>query len=283
MTTRKAMLAGRWYPGSEGACRQEIEGLIEEKTPSQSGIGGIVPHAGWAFSGPVAVKVFQALAAADPQPELLLVFGTHQSPNSSPHISRASAFETPLGPLAADGELAGEVAEKLGLPQDPADSGWGSADNTIEVQLPLIKYFLPEVKLVVTGPPFSAEAIEIGRAVAAAAKAQNVPVAVVGSTDLTHYGPNYGFSPKGLGEAAVRWVKDENDPRLIRKILDMDPEGVIEEAARNHNACVPGAVAAAITASKELGAAAATLLDYRTSYDIHAAPSFVGYAGVVMK
>jgi len=282
MPTRRAQLAGRWYPGSEGACRRDIEQLIEQDTPSQVGIAGVVPHAGWMFSGAVAVKVFQALAAATPKPELLLLFGTHQSPHDRPHLSRASAFETPLGPIEADEELAATLAEELGLPQDPADTARGGADNTVEVQLPLIKYFLPEVRLVVVSPPYSTEAIGLGQAAAAAAKKRGVAIAAVGSTDLTHYGPNYGFSPQGSGEKAVRWVKEENDARLIEQILKLDPEGVIGEAMRHHNACVPGAVAAALAAGRELGARQATLLDYRTSYDIHPNHSFVGYAGVVL-
>src|SRR4030042_323617 len=42
---------------------------------------------------------------------------------------------------------------------------------------------------------------------------------VLGSTDLTHYGYNYGYAPKGVGKAAVDWVKKENDKRLVDLIL----------------------------------------------------------------
>ncbi len=282
MTTREAALAGRWYPNSQSRCSDEIKGLMGP-TPQRTGVAGIVPHAGWTFSGELAAKVLQALSAGDQPPELILLFGTHMGPSSPAHISRASSYETPLGPLGADLDLTTELAETLGLRKDPADSAWGgSADNTVEVQLPLIKYLLPEVKLVVIGPPASTEAIEIGRVAAETAKGRGVPMAIVGSTDLTHYGPNYGFSPKGTGEAAVRWVKEENDARLIDKILSLDPEGVIAEASVNRNACVPGAVAAALAGAAVLGATEATLLDYRTSHDVHPGSSFVGYAAVLL-
>jgi hypothetical protein len=282
MTAREAALAGRWYPGTAEACRREIEEMLGP-TPARGATGGIVPHAGWAFSGALAGKVLQALAASTPAPELLLVFGTHMAPNSAPHISRASRFETPLGPLGADEELAAELAEALKLRDDPADSRWGGSDNTVEVQLPLIKHLMPDAALVVIGPPASKQAIEIGREAARAARRRGVPLAVVGSTDLTHYGPNYGFAPKGYGPEALTWVKAENDARMIEKMLGLDPEGVIAEASASHNACCPGAVAAAIAAAAELGAGSAELLEYATSHDVHPSDSFVGYAAVALR
>jgi hypothetical protein len=225
--------------------------------------------------------VFQAIAAADPPPELLLLFGTHMAPHSPPHISRVSEFETPLGPLVADEELEAEVGEALGLRPDPADSPMGGIDNTVEVQLPLIKYLLPEVKLVVIGPPASTKAIEIGRQAARHARAAGRPFALVGSTDLTHYGRRFNFAPKGYGDEAARWVREENDAAQVERMLALDPEGVLDEAERHSNACVPGAAAAALAGAHELGLSAATLLAYKTSYEIHPDDTFVGYAAVI--
>jgi MEMO1 family protein len=282
MTTREATLAGRWYPGTAGACQREIEEMMGP-APDRAALDGIVPHAGWMFSGAIATRVFQALAAASPKPELILLFGTHMAPNSAPHISRASGFETPLGALKADEELAAELAADLKLRDDPADARRGGGDNTVEVQLPIIKRLLPDVALVVIGPPASKLAVEIGREAARAARRRGVPLAVVGSTDLTHYGPNYGFAPKGSGPDALKWVKEENDARLIEKALARDPEAVIAEATAHHNACCPGAAAAAIAAAMELGAVESALLEYATSADVHPGESFVGYAAIALR
>jgi MEMO1 family protein len=280
MTKRGAALAGMWYPGSEEGCRQKIETMMGP-TPKRGAAAGVVPHAGWEYSGPVAIQVFQALAVADPIPEQLILFGTHMHSTSPAHISRASSFETPLGPLASDDELTSELAKELELRDDPADGRWGGdSDNTVEVQLPLIKHLLPDVRLVVIGPPASVEAIEIGAVATRAALARGVPTAVVGSTDLTHYGGRFGFAPKGHGAKAVEWVKDVNDAKLIERVLAFDPEGVLTEAAENRNACVPGAVAAVLAGAKELGLEQARLLEYKTSYDVQAGDTFVGYAAI---
>jgi hypothetical protein len=104
----------------------------------------------------------------------------------------------------------------------------------------------------------------------------------IGSTDLTHYGPNYGFSPKGQGEAAERWVRDENDKPLIDQLLALDAATAVEHARANRSACCVGAAAAATAASKALGATRGELLSYATSNDVRpGGSSFVGYAGIV--
>lgn len=106
-------------------------------------------------------------------------------------------------------------------------------------------------------------------------------IVVIGSTDLTHYGPNYGFTAKGRGKTAVDWVSKENDRRVIDAMLRMDPEAVIREGLTNDNACCCGAAAAAIAAGKAMGAEKAEQLAYATSYDKSPGDSFVGYVGVL--
>jgi len=104
---------------------------------------------------------------------------------------------------------------------------------------------------------------------------------VIGSTDLTHYGENYGFTGHGTGAEAVTWVRDENDRRVIDAMLALDPQRVMAEARSRQNACCPGAAAAAIQAGRALGATAAETVRYASSYDRSPGESFVGYVGIV--
>ena len=102
----------------------------------------------------------------------------------------------------------------------------------------------------------------------------------MGSTDLTHYGPNYGFTGHGGGTAAVAWVKEDNDRRFIDAALAMDPDEVIKGGLHRQNACCSGAAAAAIQAARHLGVSRGVLMAYTTSYDKMPGDSFVGYAGI---
>jgi AmmeMemoRadiSam system protein B len=104
---------------------------------------------------------------------------------------------------------------------------------------------------------------------------------VLGSTDLTHYGYNYGFVTKGTGTTALDWVRNTNDRRVIDAMLDMKPERVINEARVSQNACCAGAASTAIACANFLGATRAESIAYATSYDKSPGDSFVGYVGIV--
>jgi AmmeMemoRadiSam system protein B len=87
----------------------------------------------------------------------------------------------------------------------PAHSDF--ADNTVEIQLPMVRRFFPDVPIVAVHSPASERAVRLGAAVTSLVSARGLKAVFIGSADLTHYGPNYGFSPKGTGAAARGWVK----------------------------------------------------------------------------
>jgi AmmeMemoRadiSam system protein B len=185
------------------------------------------------------------------------------------------AWETPLGEITLAKEMYHPLQEKITCAREYP------GDNTIEIQLPMVKHFFPQAKLLALRAPHSQQAVLLGQAVAAVANDLNLSLLAFGSSDLTHYGPNYGWAPKGYGEAAVKWVKEVNDKKYIDRALKMDTAGVLDAAARDQSSCSAGATAAAISASTAMGAAKGVLIDYYTSYDIMPNDSFVGYAGII--
>ncbi|MBW1841823.1 MAG: AmmeMemoRadiSam system protein B [Deltaproteobacteria bacterium] len=282
MKARKANLAGSWYPGSASGCEEEIKGFLQEyDTTTLSNrplTGGIVPHAGWYYSGSIACNVIHCLMEAEP-PDVIIVFGMHLHTQSPAYIMIDGAWETPFGDIRIESELAGELAEQFPFTIENAASY--TQDNTIELQLPFIKYFFRDTKIVPMGVPPVTSSLAIGEAAAEIASRLGLRVKVLGSTDLTHYGSNYGFVTQGTGPKALDWVVNENDRRVIEAMLDMDPESVIHEAVTSHNACCGGAAATAIAAAKALGAEHAESIAYATSYDKSPGNSFVGYVGIV--
>ena len=282
MNVRKAILAGSWYPDTATGCEKDINNYLKDekvKTISKKKfVGGIVPHAGWYFSGSIACNVINCLREEKP-PDVLVIFGMHLHPGSSCYIMKEGAWETPFGALQIEQELAAELAKRFHFVIETHKDF--TEDNTIEVQLPFIKYFFEDVKIVPIGVPPIENSFEIGKAVTEIATSLGLDVKVIGSTDLTHYGFNYGFTPKGTGLEALNWVRDENDLRVIDAMLALDPLSVINEAQARQNACCAGAAATAIAAAKQLGARQAELIAYATSYDKSPGDSFVGYTGIV--
>jgi AmmeMemoRadiSam system protein B len=284
---RKPSFSGSWYPSSAFECEKAIKGFLKESrfqtVPEANYIGGIVPHAGWYFSGNLACRVIAALSGPESQqkPDVIVVFGMHMHPRSTPCIMTEGAWETPFGDIEIDSGLAGSLAQKFSFTIETPEHF--SPDNTIELQLPFIKYFFKTARLIPIGVPPISKTLEIAKNLAEMAQQSGLTMKVVGSTDLTHYGPSYGFAPIGTGKNAVDWVRDHNDRQAIDRMLGMDPEGLIAEGMANQNACCSGAAAAAITAADALGATHAKLVGYTSSYDSHPGDSFVGYAGVLFQ
>jgi len=281
---RRAVFAGSWYPARASECEREIKAFIERggimPPRNRQPVGGILPHAGWYFSGSIACNVIHCLKQAEsPPPDVLAVFGMHLHASSPNIMMSKGAWETPFGAIPVAEDLAAEVTKKFPFRLETTEHF--TQDNTIELQLPFVKYFFPEAKILAMGVPPTDTSLAIGKAVVDTAKRLGLTLKVIGSTDLTHYGNNYGFTGHGSGLPAVGWVKQENDRRIIEAMLDLDPKRLISEASENQNACCPGAAATAIEAGRHLGAKEAESICYATSYDRSPGESFVGYVGIV--
>jgi AmmeMemoRadiSam system protein B len=282
MGIRRADFAGSWYPGIESECRKVIEQFSDMAVPCPQdggkGVGGIVPHAGWFYSGSMAFNVINCLKeTADP--DTIIVFGRHLHAGSDRYIMKEGQWETPFGALEIDKEFADDLVSEFPFTVE-TDTRY-EQDNTIELQLPFIKYLFPDTMILPVGLPPVSDSVSIGIKVAEIAETLNREICVLGSTDLTHYGKNYGYTPKGIGDEAIDWVKNQNDKAMVDLMIQMNAQGVIEESRVNDNACCSGAAAATISASKEMGAVKGEKLTYSTSYDIRPADSFVGYVGIL--
>lgn len=279
---READFAGAWYPDTKKAVLKKIEEFVSDaKAPKEIGqtlVGGIVPHAGWVYSGKLACNVIKVLSEHS-RPDTVVVLGTHMRPGDKPTILVKGEWWTPLGNLPVNKRLVKPLIEKFKFDEESPQHF--DSDNTIELQMPFIKHYFPDVKVVTIGMPPTETSFEIGDFIVDEAANMEKDIAVIGSTDLTHYGPNYGMSPKGVGAEAVKWVKEVNDRSVIDLMGKMDHKAVLEDGLDKHNACCMGAASTAIYIGKLLGAKKAEVLDYYTSYDIDPHTSFVGYVGAV--
>lgn len=231
----------------------------------------VVPHAGWLFSGSLAYRTMRGLRA---EADLVVVIGGHLHPDDAVHVAPEDAIATPFGSLPVDDELRQWIQSRLEWTTDRA------VDNTVEVQLPLIAEIFGSLPIAYLRSPPSSLSGELGRSLAEFGESSGRRVAVVGSTDLTHYGSSYGFAPQGSGEAAVQWVKDVNDARFVEALRNVDPGEIVERATSEHSACSSGAAAAAAAFARAQGAVETEVVGYYTSYDVMPNPSFVGYVGL---
>ena len=282
MSTRPMAFAGRFYPSSADDCTRMLEEMRRPVQVDGEVVGGIVPHAGWVYSGATAALTLAALAES--HPDTVVVFGAvHRMDHNDASLYPGGDWETPLGALGVDEELAAAFSEVDGVVEDEAAH---ANEHSIEVQLPLIRYLIGNVKVVPISVRPSWRAVEIGRACAVQSRDIGRKIAWLGSTDLTHYGPAFGFGPRGFGVDGLSWAKDVNDRRMVELVSSLQADAVVAEATENHNACGAGAVAATIAAMRELGAGEYIELEHITSADVEGGSggSAVGYeSGVFVR
>jgi len=284
MEKKRTAFAGTWYPGTAKECEAAILQYLRDGRGRLQGdfVGGIVPHAGWHFSGSIAARVIASLVPVDGNfdtIDTILLFGAHMHRQSEPFIMTHGMIETPFGDIEVDKALTDNIAAGVGIRKRAPEKF--PDENTLELQYPFIRYFFPRAKIVVAGVAPNGLAAIIGGMAAQEAKKLGRHIRIIGSTDMTHYGPDFGFTPAGCGQKAVDWVSTENDQNAIRAMMDMDVDSVLSQGLDHKNMCCPGAVAATLAACKKNGAVKAVALDYATSFERSRADSFVGYSGVV--
>jgi len=295
MSIKKRYLPPGWYPASERQTRIKIEAFLEELGPvgqeelssgravssagcavSSAGrprpIAGVIPHAGWDFSGKLALDVIRRM---DKDHLTVIVVGGHLGPADGIYACFEEGYETPLGIARADLELLKEIGNRVDLVSDT------TPDNTVEVQLPFVQYLFPESMVLGFRAPPSEVSIRLGEAIWEASEVTDKRVVVLGSTDLTHYGDSYGFAPHGYGDDAVRWVKEVNDKRFIEAVISMNAGQAIELAVGEKSACSAGAAVTALSFARKAGIEAGEMLTYTTSWDVLPSSSFVGYVGIL--
>lgn len=290
MQTRKAIVAGQFYPGQHESCVDQINECLEARPLSEplpeTIYGGVVPHAGWAFSGSLASMVFWAIKQQHEKVNTFVIFGaTHSFLGSDPAVCNRGVWQTPLGEIFIDDELADAVV--AGSPA-VADPHAHLSEHSIEVQVPFIQYLFPGAKILPVMVPPVEQAIELGTKVGEiVAERQDKKIVCLGSTDLTHYGPRYGFIPKGTGQEALKWAQDVNDKEFIGLALELKPAELLANAAKNGNACGPGATAATVAFAKEMGCERGRLLAQTSSSEViqekmgTTSTDSVGYAAII--
>jgi len=299
VSVRTPAVAGSFYPGVPAECRATAIAMLNAGVTANRGLGlgqmpnapvyagGIVPHAGWICSGVVAGQTIAAIVAGRPDVDVVVVFGAIHVPLA---VDRAmldtfDRWSEPFGDSIPAGELRRALAASPG--SFAADDRFHQREHAVEVELPLLQIAWPQARVLAVQTPPIESAVEIGRQTARAVKAMGLRAVYLASSDMTHYGPNYRFSPWGTGMTALERAK-ENDRRVLQAVTDMRPEAIVPIVRAEQSACGAGAIAAMMAACQESGATHARLLRHTTSFETLAglvdqsSDNAVGYAAMVV-
>jgi AmmeMemoRadiSam system protein B/AmmeMemoRadiSam system protein A len=266
---RQPVASGRFYPGTAEQLKALIESFAETIEDKIDALGVVSPHAGYIYSGSVAAAT---LARIEPADTYIIIGPNHTGMGKPFSIMTLGSWHTPFGDVPIDSALAQNILAKSKNLQE--DRTAHQNEHAIEVQLPLLQYFKPDLKIVpITLAVATLEIYrEVGAAVAQAIKeAAGKKIVIVASSDMTHYESREAATAK--------------DKRAIGEILKLDEEALLDRVVKERiSMCGYAPVVTMLTAAKALGAKSAELVRYQTSGDASGDFSaVVGYAGVIVR
>lgn len=265
--------AGRigFYPQTPNELAAQIDFLLSgvEKIQFDGQIlGCLVPHAGYAYSGEIAAKVYKQLEGAEF--DTVIIFGPpHRVYRQEPTFDTASAYLTPLGSVKVDQELIGQLVSES--PLFTVSRQPHIQEHSIEVQIPFLQSVLkPGFKIapaVIGDMPLE----QLRKTASVLAKAiRGSKTLLITSSDLSHY---FRY------EQAM-----EMDRLAMDLIAKFDTAMLYEKLMMGETEMCGGlAMVLVMLVSSELGAVKAIELGYINSGDVTGDKvSVVGYGSAVL-
>jgi MEMO1 family protein len=188
---RKVPASEGWFPDRPEPLKQLLdnafrvaESRVGRVPPRKRLLGLIAPHAGLAYSGAVAAAAYARL---DHPANVIVLAFSHSRVIDGVRAPSLAAYETPLGRI----EVNREAIRAMGFASGPSAE---LSDHSLDNQLPFIQRAAPEARVI---PLFVGELEPEEMAVAArklAARLKQGDV-IIASSDLTHYGEAYRYTP----------------------------------------------------------------------------------------
>ncbi len=284
MELRKPTVAGIFYEKGFEELEEQIQGCFAHpKGPGALPVSKrkgklsavIVPHAGYAFSGPCAAWAFKEIAESQ-FADTYLIIGTNHSayPKTTTLLDD---WQTPFGVVQVDLEFAKAlVARKIAV-NDPVPH---LHEHSVEVQLPFLQFVsrdnLPRLRFVplMLAPDLSVKDLALDLAEAIMDSGKHICIIVSG--DFTHYGPDYNYLP--FTENAPKKLHDL-DMGAVKFIREMDGKGFFDYV-HNTGATICGYLPITLVI-EILRKASVELHQYYTSADLTGSwRNAVGYAAI---
>lgn len=275
---RKPAVAGYFYEADKDALSNRLKWAIGHELGPKSetlkpegslALGALVPHAGYIYSGPVAAWAYAALKGYGKPDAAIIIGPNHYGIGAPVAITKSGAWETPLGALEVDSEIAKALASEYKELEE--DFYAFSREHSLEVQLPFLQFFFGDVKIVpiAVWRQTPSVARELGVALAKIIKIfKNKKIYILASSDLNHYEHHE--------------ITKKKDEIALEKILKLDVDGFFDVVSKfDISACGVAPAAALMKAAGELGAKA-KLLQHATSGDTSGNyDETVGYASAL--
>lgn len=276
---RRPAVAGSFYPREAN----ELTELLEEcfvthplgpggaEFPTPSLLGGMVPHAGYVYSGACAAHFYSTLNRGIDS--VILMGVDHRGDSAKVALSPQDYWETPLGQVKVDHRL-GEILKDR-IPFVVEDERAHRQEHSIEVQIPFLQRVLGEFSFLPVSISHLSEqeCVHLGQVIAhlyeSEATRGKSPI-LIASSDLSHY-----LAPEET---------ERLDHLAVEQVVGLEPLGLLNTVERaNISMCGVFPTTVLLVAARTLGAKAAHLLKHYHSGHVAPMNEVVGYASVAVE
>ncbi|MFP4045514.1 MAG: AmmeMemoRadiSam system protein B [Candidatus Aenigmatarchaeota archaeon] len=283
MIIRNPIAVGQFYPRNSGDIESMLDKFLRRAKIDKKGIiGGVVPHAGYMYCGETQAHVYKSLLG---ETKTFVILGpNHSNTGANEAIMTSGMWKTPLGSCQIDSDLANTILEN----SDHLKSDYNAhnQEHSIEVQLPWLQHKLGSVNIVPIAMRGKSQkkAQDIGEAIEAATQETAKKFIVLASSDFTHFGRSYGYTPVSGGPSAILDYVEKVDREAGEAIENLSPESFLDTVEKyNATICGTGPIAAMLYALKDK-AKGGRILHHSTSYDVSKDKnSIVGYSGITIE
>ncbi|WP_028582313.1 AmmeMemoRadiSam system protein B [Desulfogranum japonicum] len=265
---RQPVAAGRFYPGTQTGINDTLN-LFQQSVPSvtpHKAVAVIVPHAGYIYSGATAFKTLGQVTI----PDTVVLIGPNHHGQGARVAVAAKDWQMPWGTVTLNTPLVEALPQTS--PLFELNDLAHEFEHSLEVQLPLLHHFRPDVEIVPIAvfPLSFAECEQAANTLADVITQQQEQVLLLASTDMTHY--------KSRADAT------KSDIQAIEQMLAFNPKGLYD-VVKKKNISMCGMVPTVIImlTARQLGADSVELVEYTDSGEASGDTSqVVGYAGLVV-
>jgi AmmeMemoRadiSam system protein B/AmmeMemoRadiSam system protein A len=141
LQNRKAVAAGSFYSADPEVLEADLRKLFSEAKPCNSPgnvLAIICPHAGYPYSGIVAASAYNQIDKNKKYDNIFVIGSSHRVAFDGAAIYNKGNFETPLGVVKVDLELANKLINEndVFIYHEQAHTN----EHSLEVQLPFLQY-----------------------------------------------------------------------------------------------------------------------------------------------
>lgn len=220
---RPSVLAGTWYPADPRGLQQVIDDhLATTKTePNDDLVALISPHAGYRFSAQTAAYGYAAVPRQR-FTRVIVLAPSHRAAFHGGSIGDYTGYRTPLGVVSLDKKACDKL---LTHPLLKSEHRAHVEEHSIEIQLPFLQTVLDEFTLIpiLVGRVSDRDLPELAAAIRPFWDKQTL---IVVSSDFTHYGARFGYTPFAARSASeLKQRLTELNTEAAGLICDGDTSG----------------------------------------------------------